>query len=754
MKDLLQPPSPAAAPAVPPAGNEAPKLEFRKYFYMIVRRLWLLVLCFFVSVSVMLVMMMRQQPEYTATTKVQLIRSLLALPQNLRQADMEAILGDYAQTQRAVILSTNVIDLAKSRLNLTPQEFGAKGASIDVNPGWQTAILNISVTSLDPHFCADYANAIADAYVEYKRAERSGSSQDTAQNLSDQARNLAAQIETMEDELLAFVRENSVLGIKERGNQAAALFAQLSSQSAEYHTQRRLLETQQPLLSSASPEIVLATLDYGLSAQSLATPAAAEAAASAAPGEADTLADNVENLIDHGLVQPPNWERLKRENALLEAQLVSYRKKWLDDHPYIQATLEKLRANEEAMDVETQFALKQYRAKLEALSIKEKAAKRVEGEWEEEALEIERKKTEYEGLQRKLDRAQRLYDLILNRLQEVDISAGIQLESVRILERALVPGSMNNPRNLQGLFLAAIIGIGIGIALIVLLDFMDDSIRIPEDAVKALDIPFLGLVPMAHWKRDENDTYWVGRVDPSSGFAEAYRNIRSAILLNPGDPPPRIYSVVSSVPKEGKTTSTANLGTSFAQTGRKILLVDMDLHRGSLHHVFGLQAGLGISDVLAGRATFDRVVQHTSVPGLDIIATGPFPENPAELVLRPAMQQFLAEASSRYDLVFLDAPPVLAVSESTVIASLSDATIMVIQGGRTSRKLARMSVRQLLVRGARIAGLVINNLDMLHAAHYGYSSYYSPYYTYDYRYEEEDDGTAATPPSAPAPKKA
>ena len=500
---------------------------------------------------------------------------------------------------------------------------------------------------------------------------------------------------------------------------------------------------------SASPEIVLATLDYGLSAQALATPATAEAAATAdGASGADTLADNVENLIDHGLIQPPNWEKLKRENALLEAQLVSYRKKWLDDHPYIQQTLEKLRANEEAMDVETQFALKQYRAKLEALSIKEKAAKRVESEWEEEALEIERKKTEYEGLQRKLDRAQRLYDLILNRLQEVDISAGIQLESVRILERALVPGSMNNPRNLQGLFLAAIIGLGIGIALIVLLDFMDDSIRIPEDAVKALDVPFLGLVPMAHWKRDENESYWIGKVDPSSGFAEAYRNIRSAILLSPGDPAPRIYSVISSVPKEGKTTTCANLGTCFAQTGRKILLVDMDLHRGSLHHPFGLQAGLGIADVLAGKATFDAVVQHTGVPGLDLVATGSFPENPAELVLRPAMQQFLREAAEKYDLVFMDAPPVLAVSESTVIGSIADAAILVVHGGRTSRKLVKMSVRQLETRGTRIAGLVINSLDMMHAAHYGYSSYYAPYYTYDYRYEEEDAESSASSPSA------
>ena len=209
--------------------------------------------------------------------------------------------------------------------------------------------------------------------------------------------------------------------------------------------------------------------------------------------------------------------------------------------------------------------------------------------------------------------------------------------------------------------------------------------------------------------------------------------------------------MISSVPKEGKTTTCANLGTCFAQTGRKILLVDMDLHRGSLHHPFGLQAGIGIADVLAGKATLDAVVQHTGVPGLDLVATGSFPDNPAELMLRPAMQAFLREAAEKYDLVFLDAPPVLAVSESTVIGSIADAAILVVHGGHTSRKLVKMSLRQLETRGARIAGLVINSLDMAHAAHYGYSSYYAPYYTYDYRYEEEDDGTAA---ASPAPKKA
>ncbi len=742
MRDMIKRPEAMETPSTADtgAGPLEPKgLDLRKYFYIIAKRLWLLLLCFMTSIVIMLVMMARQVPEYQATAKIQLIRSV-GLPANLQPGDMETILGDYAQTQRNIIISREVLRRAQERLGLTSQEFAEKFRELLVYPIWMTAIFSISVTGMDPAFCADYANAIAESYVEYKSEERSGSSQNTVVNLSQQATRLLEEIAKMEGDLLAFVRENSVVGIRERGNVAANLLAQLSKQSAEYRTQRMLLEAQQPLLAQASDEVVLATLEYGLPASAVSPQMAAK--------DGEPPADGGEKLIEHGAVVPGNWDALKRENAMLEAQLISYRKKYKDAHPLIQETLQKLLANEESVKVEIQFALKQYYSQLEALGIKEKAAARVEQAWEERALEIDRKQKEFDGLQRNLERLQRLYDLIFNRLQEVDIAAGIQLESVQILERAIAPGGPLKPRNLQSLFLAALIGLGVGLGLIFTLEFIDDSIRYPEDVSRSLGTPCLGLVPTAHWKQEDDAAYWIGRVDASSGFAEAYRNIRSALLLNPSGRPFKILAVTSSVPKEGKTTTCANLATSFAQTGYKVLLVDVDLHRGGIHRVFGLQAGRGLTDLLLGRLAIDDVVQHTSVPGLDMIGTGAFPDNPAELVLRKEMKQFLAEASARYDLVILDAPPVLVVSESTVIAAQADGTLMVVWSGRTSRKLVHVSVRQLLSRGATLLGCVLNNLDLTRMGSYGASGYYH-YYGYDYRYEE--DAVAGTPGSTRPP---
>jgi polysaccharide biosynthesis transport protein len=737
MRDMIQRPD---AMSLPPRDDEearAPSekgLDLRKYFYVIAKRLWLLLLCFMTAIVVMLVMMARQVPEYRATAKIQLTRSV-GLPANLQQRDMETILGDYAQTQRNIILSREVLELSRSKLDLTPQEFSGKYRGLSVNPIWETAILSIKVTGLEPQFCADYANAIADSYVEYKSKERSGSSQNTVENLSRQTAELAEKIADTEGELLAFVRENSVVGIRERGNVAATLLAQLSKQSAEYRTQRMLLEAQQPLLAQAPDEVVLALMEYGLPTARISSPS------SDSVPEGERASGGAESLIEHGVVAPPRWDKLKRENAILEAQLLSYRKKFKDEHPLIQETLLKLQQNEDAIKVEIQFALKQYYSQLEALTIKEKAAHQVEQRWEEQALEIDRKQKEYEGLQRGLVRLQGLYDLIFNRLQEVDISASIQMESVRILERALPPGGPLKPRNLQSLFLAALMGLALGVGLIFALEFMDDSIRYPEEVARTLGVPYLGLVPTAHWKRANDDSYWIGNVDPSSGFAEAYRNIRSALLLNPSGKPFKTLAVASAVPKEGKTTTSANLATSFAQTGHRVLLVDVDLHRGGLHRFFGLQAGRGLSEILSGRASFEDVVQRTSVDGLDLVGTGSFPDNPAELVLRREMTSFLDEVSSKYDLVILDAPPVLAVSESTVIASQADGVLLAVWSGRTSRKLVQAAIRQLMSRGANLLGCILNNLDLTRMGNYGASSYYH-YYGYDYRYEEEGTSTA------------
>ncbi|MBQ7251544.1 MAG: polysaccharide biosynthesis tyrosine autokinase [Kiritimatiellae bacterium] len=745
MRDMFDPPassaaaaSPASAPAVP-SGFPRKVFDIRRYLFLVVRRLWLVLLCFAVAVGFALVRMARQVPKYASEAHIHLVQPG-GLPAALQ--NRENVLGSYLYTQRQLLLSRDVIEAAKAKLGLSPEQFSRKYDSLLVDVLWETAILFIRVTAYEPEFASDYANAIAEAFVEYKAVERSDSSRNTIVNLSQQAERLNGEIARLEDDMLAFVRENRVVGIDERGNVAAELLGDLSKQAAKFKTERMLLEAQQPLLNQASDDAILATLGYGAVLQPLPAQAAAPGGGADAAGAAPAGASDAESLIEHDVVSQPRWGDLKRENAMLEAQLANYRKKYKDAHPLIQETLRKLQENEDALKVEIQFALKQYYSQLEALTIRERAAKRVEQAWEDEALEIDRKQKAYDGLKRNIDRSQKLYDLIFNRLKEVDISAGIDQESVRIIESAQVPTAPVNAQNMQMLFLAALVGIGMGLALVFLLDLIDDSIRYPEEVSRALGVPFIGLIPAAARDRHGKNTSLLLDIDPTSGFAEAYRNVRSALLLDPDSAASKVVAVTSAVPQEGKTTTSINLAVCFAQAGSRVLLVDGDLHRGMLHHQLHVNAGWGLSDILSGRKTAEEVTQEiATVPGLSFIATGAFPDNPAELVMQNAFDAFLAAAKERYDLVIVDAPPTMVISEAAVIASKADATLFVVWAGRTSQKLLRTSVRQLLVRGANVLGVILNKLDLTRISSYGYSSYYH-YYGYDYRYASTDEATA------------
>jgi capsular exopolysaccharide synthesis family protein len=746
MRDMFDPPasaaaaSPVSAPTVP-SGFPRKVFDIRRYLFLVVRRLWLVLLCFAIAICFALVRMARQVPKYASESRIHLVRPG-GLPSALQ--NREDVIGSYLYTQRQLLLSRDVINAAKDKLGLSPEAFSRKYDSLVVDVLWETAILFIRVTAYEPEFAADYANAIAEAFVEYKAAERTDTSRNTIVNLSQQAERLNGEIARLEDDLLAFVRENRVVGIDERGNVAAELLGDLSKQAAKFKTERMLLEAQQPLLNQASDDAILATLGYG----TVLRPIPPQPAENGGPDAGDAAlagTSDAESLIEHEVVSQPRWGDLKRDNAMLEAQLANYRKKYKDAHPLIQETLRKLQENEDALKVEIQFALKQYYSQLEALTIRERAAKRVEQAWEDEALEIDRKQKAYEGLKRNIDRSQKLYDLIFNRLKEVDISAGMDQESVRIIESAQVPTEPVNAQNMQMLFLAALVGIGMGLALVFVLDLLDDSIRYPEEVSRALGVPFIGLIPAAARDRHGKNSTLLLDIDPTSGFAEAYRNVRSALLLNPDRAHAKVLALTSAVPQEGKTTTSINLAVCFAQAGSRVLLVDGDLHRGMLHHQLHVNAGWGLSDILSGRKTADEVTQQiASIPGLSFIATGAFPDNPAELVMQNAFDEFLEAAKAQYDLVIVDAPPTMVISEAAVIASKADAVLFVVWAGRTSQKLLRTSVRQLLVRGANVLGVILNKLDLTRISSYGYSSYYH-YYGYDYRYASTDETPAETP---------
>ncbi|OQA27258.1 MAG: putative tyrosine-protein kinase in cps region [Verrucomicrobia bacterium ADurb.Bin345] len=744
MENILRPPRPPTAgdaPAQPVSiGSPPPAKGFgiadlKHYFHIVVKRIWLVALCFVLSLTVMVAILVRQVPVYRCRVTL-LMSKGVPMPYSLRQVESQPM-GDYLATQQLIIQSGQLISRARARLNKPAEEVSRTITRISVAPVGKTAFLAITVESLDPVLGSDMANALADEYLDFKAEERLNTSQATVVSLTQQANRVHEELKRAEERALEFARQNSVIAIQERGNVAARILGTLSSQAAQFRTQKMFLEAQQPLLSRASDEAVLAALGPagsgipGVGLMSIAAMGVETNAPAPAVG-------GLEGLVEYGVVQQRGWQEQRRVKSLLEARLAEYRTKFRDAHPLVQQTMRELKEVQDALNIELQFALRQYYAQLEALSIREQASKRVEQEWEEEALEVSRKQQEYQNIQRNFGRLQSLYDLAFNRLKEIDISVGIEPESVQIMERARPASSPVTPRKLQSIFIAALIGLGVGLGLVFGLEYIDDSLRYPEEVTDLLGLPFFGLVPAASWDPEDLRTHILSNIDQKSGMVEAYRNVRSALLFSVAGSQSKFIAMTSAVPKEGKTTTCLNLAVSLAQAGARILMVDSDMRRGELHKFFGLEGGRGLSDLLAGQAKPEAVIQRTGLPNLDLVATGPFPPNPAELVLRPEFKAFMDHARRQYDRILFDCPPVMAVSEAAILTSLAEGVVMVVWAGHTSRKLVQLAAKLIQERGARILGCVLNNLDFSRVGYYYYSTYYG-YYDYDHIRESKED---------------
>ena len=732
----IAPPLNSATMQVPPP---APKrgfdiVDLKQYFHVVVKRIWLVALCFVISISVTVVMLMRQVPVFRASTSL-LFSKGLELPSRVRIREQEVV-GEYLETQLRIIQSNLIIARAREAVNRPADEIARKLVRVWADQAWRAAFIYIHVESLDPVFAADFANAMAEQYLDFKAEERMDTSQATVVSLTQQANRVRDELKKAEERILAFEKENSIVAISERGNIAAGLLASLSAEAANYRTKRMLLEAQQPLLNQASDDIVLDALIpryTPIGGMNISQGQSTIAMMSAGTNASAIYNRAPESLLERGVVSEPDWANLRREREVLDAKLNSLRTNLRDAHPAIQAVLADIKRVDERLQVELRFALKQYYTKLESLAVQEQATQRAISQWEEEAIEVTRKAHTYEGLKEDVSRLQGLYDLLFSRLKEVDVSIGIEPESIRIMEKAVIPGGPITPRKLQTLFLSALIGIGIGLALVFGLEYVDDSIRYPEEVARDLGLTFLGVIPAANWDPDDLRTHVLANIDQKSGLAESYRNVRSALLFTPQAGTLRTIGVSSAVPKEGKTTTCLNMAVSIAQAGFRVLLVDADLRRGEVHKFFGLEGGRGLSDVLSGQAKAESVIQRTGIPNLDLVATGPFPANPAELVMRSEFSTFLEYAKRTYDKILVDCPPAMAVSESSILSSMVDGVVLVVWAGHTSRKLCQLSLQSIRQRGAKIVGCVLNNLEFGRVGYYYYSTYYG-YYDYDYRY--------------------
>ncbi len=339
------------------------------------------------------------------------------------------------------------------------------------------------------------------------------------------------------------------------------------------------------------------------------------------------------------------------------------------------------------------------------------------------AADRQRRLIQYRLLKRDADLDHQMYEVLLKKLKETDVSEGLAEADIRVLEAARRPGAPVSPRSVRNLAVAAILGLCLAVALAFAVDFMDRSITTPDDVARTLHLPTLAVI--GNFGADAPPGRLASEVSGSPA-AETFRTLRSNVRFSHVDLERRVVLVTSTGPAEGKSTILANLGVSLAQSGRRTLAIDTDLRRPTLHRLFGLTRAPGLAEVLAGDVPLEQAVRETRVEGLDCFASGAVPPNPAELIESERLQQLLLRLRERYDYVLLDSPPAGGLVDASLLATLADGLIFVVEPRGYDARMVRAALRQLERAGGRGYGVVLNKAPDAAGALYGYYRYGEP----------------------------
>jgi len=360
-----------------------------------------------------------------------------------------------------------------------------------------------------------------------------------------------------------------------------------------------------------------------------------------------------------------------------------------------------------------------------------------------ETLNLNDAAAQYAILQREVDTNRELYNAVLTRIKDVEVISGDQHTIVSVINSAEVPTAPTTPRKARDLILSLVFGLGCGIGLAFLFDFLDNTLKNPEEAENYLRLPSLGVVPdFASVGVDESygsrqlpaprsplppvpGRELVSAHGSYSSLGEAYRNLRTALLLSRAGAPPKIILISSATSREGKTVTSVNLAAMLAQLGPTVL-IDADLRRSRCHKVLAIDNLAGLTETLTGSRKWQDVVRSTEIDNLDFLSAGSAPPNPTELLGSPKMAEMLAAMGERYSYIVIDSSPVLPVSDALLLASLVDGIVVVANGVATPRQQVKTACARLEYARGKILGVVLNRIHLQSPDYYYY--YHHDYY--------------------------
>lgn len=647
---------------------------------------------------------------------------------------------EFFETQNLIIQSRAVAERVVERLALAsdPSFFGQEDNSdwepvpkevaaqrlqnkLSLDPIKDTRLVRLEVRDNDPERAAALANMIADAYIEKTMEDRLGSTAAAAEWLAQQLDSTRRDLNESEYALHEFKKEHNVLSVSVENRQNL-----LAEEIREYNERLTAARARRIELQARLERLKAARTN----------PEGVQGSAVGEDSELDALRSELRTQVT--------------ERASLS---VRYGK----SHPTILELDGEIAAIRQSIQEEIGSLIEVAAGDLKEMQAVEQGLSTVQNQAQKAGLELNLREIEYSRLNRKRESSSQLYDLLLQRTAEADLTRLLHTTHVRVVDRALIPKAAISP--MVGLNIAggAFGGLLIGFGLAFLLHQMDRRIRDVPD-VEQLGLTILGIFPKVEDAGSQTVGYSRGakkrqqaegvakvvqivHTHPMSMAAESCRTVRTNLMFMAAESPNKTMVVTSANPKDGKTTVATNIAIALAQSGQRVLLVDADLRRPRIHKAFDLDNRAGLTNALVGERTLSQVTRDVGIDRLSVVTCGPLPPNPAELLHTKQFSQLLEEAAGQYDRVIFDSPPLRAVTDAAILAPQCGGALLVVRARATTRDAVIAAIRSLRDVGANILGGVLNDVEPDRGGH-GHlgGGYYHYYQSEDYRQDEDTDG--------------
>lgn len=713
--------------------------NLRAYLGVASRRRWTILFALLAIFLFVLAVTLKEKPLYEAKTLVEVEQEdpNIATVQNLFQVENTS--DDYLETQYKILQSDSLAQdvVKKLRLDQTSEFNPGKAISairdgkrvavlptdsgheqkvlqrfeerLNVMPIQRSRLVRVTFDAYEPQLAAKVLNTLTDSYIEQNFQNHWEATQRASTWLTGQIGELKTKLEASEDALQQYAQANDLL------------YLENNTGTTENIVDERLRQLQDELTQAQADRFAKESL-YKL-----------------ALGNDDR---SLPGVFDNKMTQD-----LTSQLGDLERQQAALAAAFKPGYPQMKALQNEIDRTKQLLTQGRDQAIRHIANEYFAAVHREALVRAAFEGQQKEAAVIAEKSVQYNILKRDADINKQLYEGFLQRLKEAEVSAGLNASNIRVVDSAAPPTSAVKPRVAMNLALGLLLGLGTGVTLAFLKEHLDNTLKSPDDLEHFLRTPALAAIPrsllrkkngqkrvlpeptftaqalggtsVSRTKSGNGQVLIDTRLMVQSELCEAFRGLRTSVLLSSARRPPRSLAFVSADSEEGKTTVCSNLGISLAQIGKRVLIIDADMRRPSIHEFFNLGNSAGLANYLTSGESWRKFIQPTRERGLECLVSGPEPANPSEILLPDRMQALLCEAMMDYSFVLVDTPPLLNATDGRILATIVEGTVMVVKGGATPREVVQRTLASLSDAGASLIGAVLNDFDARRASsHY------------------------------------